>query len=290
MIRHFISEKNEPIIEFLSRELGLTSVKSLEMLNFGAVYLNKNRQLEATEIKTGDYIRAHTEPKRFSVKSIDWSSLLLFENQDFLVINKPGGIPTHATVANRYENVVDQMKKHLGYDVYVTSRLDVVTNGLLVLAKTKKFQTEFNNALRDSRVTKYYEAIVENHIQHPLHLTHYMKNDYTQPKILSDEAQDGFLKCELKIFDSKKLSLDNMNQTQIRIELLTGRTHQIRSQLSQIGHPILGDKLYGSKLPWLSEDTVSLTAYYLRFQLSEKFEFNLHEILKLRTQLESHHS
>lgn len=274
MIRHFISEKNEPIVDFLSQHLCIDSDQSHNMLKFGAVYLNKSRQLLPTELKTGDYIRAHTEPRRFCVQNIDWKNLVLFENENFILINKPSGIPTHATVSNLYENVLEQMKLHLKNNFYVTNRLDVATNGLLVLAKTKSFQTAFNNALRDGKVTKHYEAIVENHLEHPKRIVHYMKNDFTQPKILSDKEQEGYLRCELEILNTEKFfSKMNFPLTKTRINLLTGRTHQIRSQLSRIGHPVLGDKLYGSKLPWKEKEEVALTSSYLKFLIGKEFEF-----------------
>jgi len=274
MIRHYISEKNEPIVDFLSQHLSIDLDQSHSMLKFGAVYLNRSRQLLPAELKAGDYIRAHTEPRRFPVQGLEWKNLILFENEDFVLIDKPSGIPTHATVSNLYENALEQMKLHLKNNFYVTNRLDVATNGLLVLAKTKAFQTAFNNALRDSKVTKHYEAIVENHLEHLGHIVHYMKNDYTQPKILSDLEQEGYLRCELEILDTEKFfSEEKFPLTKVRIHLLTGRTHQIRSQLSRIGHPVLGDKLYGSKFPWKEKEEVALTSSYLKFFIGKEFEF-----------------
>ncbi len=263
-------------MDFLNHQLEINSEKSLELLKFGAIYLNKNRQRVPVDIKIGDYIRAHTEPRRFPVREMDWKSFLIFENEDFIVVNKPSGIPTHATVANLFENVIEQMKLTLGIDLFVTNRLDVATNGILLLAKTKKFQTSFNNALRDSLVTKYYSATVENHISHPQHLIHYMKNDFTQPKVMSDTEQEGFLRCELQILDSEQFtSAEGFPLTKVRIHLLTGRTHQIRAQLSRMGHPVVGDKLYGSRSPWNEKEEVSLTSCYLKFRIFEEFEFKL---------------
>jgi RluA family pseudouridine synthase len=276
MIRHFISEKNEPIVDFLNQQLGINSDKSIDLLKFGAVYLNKNRQRVPVDLKITDYIRVHTEPRRFPVSQIDWKKTLIFENEEFVVVNKPSGIPTHATVANLFENVIEQMKICLGIELYVLNRLDVATNGILVLAKTKKFQTAFNNALRDSKVTKYYSAIVENHLHEPQTLIHYMKNDYTQPKVMSDEPQEGFQICKLQILEAQPFtSEEGFPLTKVRIHLYTGRTHQIRAQLSRIGHPVVGDKLYGSRSPWNEKEEVSLTSSYLKFQIFEEFEFSL---------------
>lgn len=275
MIRHFLAEKNEPILDFLERELQIQTEESLKLLKFGAVFLNKSRQLRPTNLQQGDYLRVHTEPRRFPVEQIDWLDTLLFENEDFIVINKPAGIPTHATVGNLYENVLEQMKTALGIELCVLNRLDVATSGLLPFAKTKEFQVLFNNQLRDGLVTKHYTAVVENHYSSPRHLVHFMKNDFTQPKILSDLEQDGYLKCELEILDNEIISFQDSPASRLKINLLTGRTHQIRSQLSFVGHPVIGDRLYGSRYPWNEKEEVMLTSSYLRFQTNRPFEFKL---------------
>ena len=74
-------------------------------------------------------------------------------------MNKPAGIPVHATLDNQVENVLHQLHVALGDSLYVTQRLDTEVSGLIVFAKTQEFQRRFNRLLAERKVTKRYRRL-----------------------------------------------------------------------------------------------------------------------------------
>lgn len=122
-------------------------------------------------------------------------------------------------------------------------------------------------------IEKKYCALVETHKALPAKLIHYMEPSPRAPKTVSESAQESWALCELEILQQKKV--DDM--TWLKIDLLTGRTHQIRAQLSASLAPIVGDQLYGSKKIW-KENAIALRACELQFNWNHQLmQFNLDE-------------
>ncbi len=203
------------------------------LLELGAVYLNHKRLCENKILKSGDYLRIHTQPKRYPVDKINWNQTIIHEDNDFVVINKPYGVPVHPTLDNVIENVLVQMSKFKNQKLFHTHRLDVGTQGVLILTKNAEVQKEINNQFLNREVKKYYVAKTETPLK-PQRLIHYMQPSKRAPKTLSNEPLPNYKKCELIIHENN-------------IELITGRSHQIRAQLNAIGAPIIGDTLYGGR-------------------------------------------
>ena len=243
-IQHLICHQTCWLDQFLSSQLMLTPNRFEELLQIGAIYVNEQRQLINVELKSQDYVRAHLEPKRF--KGFEFQNTwIALQTEDFIVFNKPSGLPCHPTLDNLRENLLELASQALGLPLFITHRLDVPTSGLMLVARNKSMLSHFNKCLEAQSVQKKYTALVHG----PLHqmqkqrLTHYMLKDIRSPKILSNECSQNTLKCELEILKSEPQS---ETTSLLEIQLLTGRTHQIRAQLAFIGHPIVGDNLYGA--------------------------------------------
>jgi 23S rRNA pseudouridine1911/1915/1917 synthase len=279
---HLRNEMAGPLTESLATQLNLSSTEIQRLLNFGAIYLENKRITQNTDLKLNDYLRIHTRPRSFNRKVI-WSEQIFWQNEDFIVVDKPSGIPCHSTVDNLYENVQAQLEATLARPIFLTHRLDVPTSGLLVYGKTTKTQSDFNRALNQSEVSKIYEAIVELPAEFPSKLpaeqatdsayekilpplgtqVHYMEPSPRAPKKVHNHQAPGYLRCELIILDAEKIG----NQAHVKIELKTGRTHQIRTQLSHLGFPIVGDTQYGAQAltpakPW---DEIKLRATQIKW-------------------------
>lgn len=249
-VHHFIVSCTGPLEESLASNLGISVEESDFLLKLGAIYLNKKRLIPPlttvhTIIKSGDYLRIHSQPRRFQKNLLNWPDSLVFENQDFLVINKPSGIPVHPTVDNSCENLKSLLDEKMKAEVFVTHRLDIPTSGLIVYAKTKEFQKKFNFYLKNRQIQKLYRCLVHKKYEGPLILKHYMEPSPRAPKRLSKEPIKDWIFCELHI---QRQELTKEGNSILTIELITGRTHQIRSQLSYEGYPIVGDQLYGSSV------------------------------------------
>jgi len=241
---HFVAKTTQTISEVLSTHFKLSKDAQSLLFSIGAIYKNKNRILENETLQPKDHLQIYLTPKRYPVERIDWKKLVIEENKQFLVINKPAGIPVHSTEDNLTENVLFQLRRTTQGELWVTHRLDTAVSGLMVLARTSHYQSDFNQLLKQRKVSKFYRALVEREPQRGL-LKHFMSPEEKTPKKLSPEPIKGWLDCSLEI-----LKVEPWNDSEgrafweIEIELLTGRTHQIRAQLSWSGSPILGDKMY----------------------------------------------
>jgi 23S rRNA pseudouridine1911/1915/1917 synthase len=264
---HAVAQESVKLSELLFRELFIEEKEFRGLISLGAIFINHKRVFEDQILSKEDYVRIHRFPKRYEVSHIDWRTRIVFENEDFIVINKPTGVPVHATLDNAFENISHQLATFLGSTLFVTQRLDVPVSGILLFAKTKKFQVYFNRLLSQRLLEKQYEALTRN--SPPLgHHTHYMEKSLSAPKVLSAAPLADGLQCELEILSSTPTELGYRN----RIRLLTGRTHQIRAQLSFLNCPILGDTSYGGEIGLFSTQTIALHSTFLAFK---NFEFTI---------------
>ena len=176
---------------------------------------------------------------------------VLYEDNHLLVVNKPAGVVTQGAASDQ-TSLVELAKQYLKQkynkpgNVYlgVVSRLDKLTTGIIVLARTSKAAARLTQAFKERNVTKSYQALIDK-TELPNSLTlkdHIRKNDAARRmEICSPQATNA---------QQAILHLHQLNQftqaTHLEIALETGRKHQIRVQLANYGCPIIGDRKYGS--------------------------------------------
>lgn len=259
-VKHIISPMSGSVRDVLLSILDLNADEVDFLIHLGSIYLNHSRIADNVSVSSGDYLRVHTKPRRFPKGNVDFTKRIVFENDHFVVVNKVSGIPVHGSVDNIQENLQSYMEEVLKQKLYVTHRLDVPTNGLIVYAKTVEFQTAFNKLLIAREIKKIYRAKIEGHAPAQKILTHYMEPSPRAPKVLSHEPKDKWQECVLEILEVK----EHPKPTELRIHLHTGRTHQIRAQLGYEKSPIIGDHAYGAEKRW-DEEKIELTACELQF-------------------------
>ena len=258
-VKHFNSPKSGALNEIIAEVLELPTQEVNFLIQLGSVYVSGKRANAGDQVLDSTHIRVHTKPRRYFV-DYDWKSRIVFDHQDFIVLNKPNNIPSHPSVDNQIENSLTQLSMAIGQKLFITHRLDSLTEGLIVYGKNSVFVNGFNIQLQKKLITKKYVALVETTEKLPNHLVHYMEQSPRAPKKVSQVATEGWDFCELKIEQQKILERFSW----IRINLLTGRTHQIRSQVSEVGAPIVGDKLYGSQIVE-DENKIALRAQEIEF-------------------------
>ncbi len=177
---------------------------------------------------------------------------ILFEDNHLLILNKKSGELAQGDdtgdvplVDSLKEFIKIRDKKPGNVFLGLVHRLDRPTSGILVFAKTGKALARMNDLFKTRDVKKSYWAIVEGKPEKPFErLEHYLKKNPKNNKVTvyTKPTQDA----KLAILEYKVLgNLDNYSL--LEVDLFTGRSHQIRSQLSFMGHPIKGDLKYGAK-------------------------------------------
>lgn len=280
-IQHFKLRAEWDLICFIENFLQIDNRRIHELLKLGSIYCNGRRLFQNTKLQIDDYLRVHTEPRRFSIIN-PFSDIIIFEDDYFLAVNKPAGIPCHPTLDNSLENILSQLRLDRNQDYYLCHRLDIGTQGILLFAKSAEIQTHMMQNWHDVR--KFYRAQTQGPKLEPQLLKHWMRPHPRAPKIIASRPVENWHACELQILESKIIENKTSSQfNEYDIELLTGRTHQIRAQLGFEQNPILGDEMYGSQFifclnPYESNrDQFALKCTEISFHfLDKKYQLKIH--------------
>ena len=179
----------------------------------------------------------------------DW---ILYEDNHIIIVNKPPKIPVQGDKTGD-TSLIDIGKEYVKKtynkkgNIYLglPHRIDRPVSGIVILSKTSKSLSRMTKLFRDREIKKTYWAIVKNKLKkHSGELTHYLKkNKRLNKSFVGQNNQKGFMESKLKYKLLKELN----NYFLYEIELITGRHHQIRVQLSTLGSPIKGDVKYNAK-------------------------------------------
>ena len=255
-IRHVRVDAAGSLLEFLAT----ITTAGPALLQRGAIYVDGRRAQGDQVLAVDQVVRVHTRPKRYVVPEGRLSDRLVFTNADFVVLNKPSGLPTHATLDNALENAASLLSVELGQPMLVTHRLDIPTEGLLILARTKEAQRAINGEFARGRVMKQYEARAAVAIA-PGEYRHFIDPASHVPRTIGVEPREGWWDCRLIVEDAVAANDATFAH---RVRPLTGKTHQIRAQFAALGAPLLGDELYGG----LASARFGLTCARMRFALA----------------------
>jgi len=207
-------------------------------------------------------------PRDNSQPSLEPPWPILYEDNHLLVVVKPAMLPTMG-VSPEKESLLSQAKQYIKQkyqkpgNVYlgIVSRLDAPVSGVLVLARTSKAAARLTEQFRARQVEKTYWCVVHGVIRPPAgKLVDFLKHQERHRRVrVIPPSESGAKRAEL---DYRTL-LPLEEGTLLHVELQTGRKHQIRVQLAHAGHPVLGDRKYGSRRPL--GHGIALHARRLRF-------------------------
>ena len=182
---------------------------------------------------------------------------ILYEDRSIIIAEKEAGLATQSADASS-DDCASLIKKHLkesgqsaGKEPYlgIVHRLDQPVAGILVFAKTRQAAAELSRQTQNGLMNKHYRAVVEGVVDAPdekeLRDSLY-KDSRAGRAVIADTAPAGHKLQEAVLRYRTEKILETENKTILSITLVTGRFHQIRAQLSNMGHPIAGDRKYGA--------------------------------------------
>ncbi len=244
-----INQTNQALlINVLAEATSLSKQVLKSALDKGCVWLKSDKQINRVRrakkpLNTGDEVFIYFNEKVLS--SIPAKPELLLDKKDYSVWFKPAGVFSQGSKWGDHCTVTRLVEKILDRPGFLVHRLDRATSGLMIIAHSKTMARDFSKLFADRLIKKTYLAIV--------------KGKFPHAKISIDKDIDG------KTALSHITLLNNTDdKSLLKVDIETGRKHQIRKHLSGIDYPIIGDRLYGNADKDYPED-LQLQAIYLKF-------------------------
>lgn len=192
---------------------------------------------------------------------------ILYEDNHLLVVTKPANMPVCLDSSNDID-LLSKLKEYIKNkynkpgNVYLglVHRLDRPVEGIMVFAKTSKAASRLSNQITNNKFNKTYYAVVENNPPKEGTFIDYLsKDEKTNTSFVTEENKGKKSILEFKLINKK----DNLNL--VKINLLTGRHHQIRVQFSHHGYPLYGDHRYNKNIDKNNKSNIALIAKQLSF-------------------------
>lgn len=265
-------QAGERLDAFLARSLpDLTRSAAQRLLEEGAVTLGGKPAKKNTKTAPGDVVEVTLpDPQPVEVVPQNIPLDIVYEDADVIVVNKPVGLVVHPAPGHPDGTLVNALLYHCGESLSgingelrpgIVHRIDRDTSGLIIAAKNDRAHLALSAQLQDHTLARVYEAVVVGNLR----------------------EDNGTVNAPIgrHPVDRKKMAIEPRNgrpavthwrvlarypgYTHVECRLETGRTHQIRVHMASIGHPLLGDTVYGSKKPWPGLAGQCLHARKLRF-------------------------
>ena len=258
----------DKVIPMLDEDI--TRVMSQKLLSDGKILVNNKQEKPSYKVKISDKIEIEYEkPKEAKLKPEDIPLNVIYEDNDIIIINKEKGMVVHpgngnpdGTLANAIMARCKDSLSGIGGEIRpgIVHRIDKDTSGVIVVAKNDKAHLNISNQIKEHKTTKTYLALVRGSIK---------ENEATINMPIGRSTRDR-----------KKMAVDKKGKeavthfkvlkryedyTYIEVVIETGRTHQIRVHMSEIGYPIVGDTTYSNGKNKFGVEGQMLHAYKIKF-------------------------
>ncbi len=199
--------------------------------------------------------------KSWTIDQGDFSNHIIEESQDFILINKPSGMPVQKDKTGDAD-ILSLAEHYTQKPLHILGRLDRPASGIVIMSKTSRFTKSFLGQAKEKKIIKDYVVLVEGQLEGTgVQVKHYLVHDKKKKKSIVCSDQTPNARKALLSY-STIIQLDNY--TFLKVRLKTGRFHQIRAQFASLGHPVKGDVKYGARRK-NPDRSIYLHAYRLIF-------------------------
>lgn len=242
-------ERLDKVLSNLDKNLSRTTIQRL--IEENKICVNNKKEKASYKVSIGDIITIEEEQaKEIDLKAQDIPVEVLYEDKDIIVVNKPKGLVVHpangnpdGTLVNAVMNICKDTLSGIGGEIRpgIVHRLDKDTSGVIIIAKNDIAHINLSNQIKNREVKKIYIALVRGVIK---------ENEATINMPIGRSTKD---RKKMAVSKNGKEAVTHFkvlerfeNYTLLQIKIDTGRTHQIRVHMSEIGYPIVGDYIYSN--------------------------------------------
>lgn len=257
--------------------------KIQDYIDNGLILVNSKKEKASYKLRENDEISIDEFPsEKYDLEAEDIPLDIVYEDDDIIVINKPKGLVVHPGAGNFNGTMANALKFHSDslstvsgeFRPGIVHRLDKDTAGLLIVAKNDEAHAFLSSQLSDHTLGRnYYALVLGNIVENEGKIIAPIGRDDKYRQKMAVDLRDG------KYAETKFKVVERFNNvTLVDCALKTGRTHQIRVHMNYIGHPVIGDPLYGKGNRKLYDDGQLLFAYKIHFihpKTKKEMEFSV---------------
>lgn len=280
------NDANQRLDKFISKAVpNLPQALMYKYIRLKRIKVNSKRGEISLRLKEGDVVDMYINDEFFAPAKDNYDFLrasakidIVYEDENILLLDKKVGLLSHPDETEYNDTLITRVKRYLyekgeynpkdenSFTPSLVNRIDRNTGGIVIAAKNAESLRILNRKLKDRELEKYYLCVVHGALKSKSGLlTGWLKKDEKKNKVevLQKECAGG-----KEIRTKYNVIAENGGLSLVEVELLTGRTHQIRAHFASIGHPLLGDGKYGTNA--LNKPL----GYKKQFLYSYKLKFN----------------